>query len=72
MKEPSYFILSPLFCLDLYLKIPYFYNNINPFLSSLTLANLLSQVQAHVILLSGLVSSLANFPSESSTDCLHG
>ena len=67
MREPSYSIFSPLFCLDLYLKIPYFYININSFFFSLPLANLLSQVQAHVILLSGLVSSLANFPGESSS-----
>ena len=66
MREPSYSIFSPLFCLDLYLKIPYFYININSFLFSLPLANLLAQVQAHVVLLSGLVSSLANFPGESS------
>lgn len=67
MREPSYLIFSPLFCLDLYQKIPYFYININSFLSSLPLANLLSQVLAEVTLLSGLVSSVANIPGEISS-----
>ena len=67
MREPSYLIFSPLFCLDLYLKIPYFYININSFLFSLPLANLLSQVLAKITLLSGLVSSVANIPGESSS-----